>query len=241
MRRTSSRTCARVKDAGRDRADPRRRPRSTTRSTRGCAEEGSPAARSARWPGRSSSARASSAPTARRSRPIVASGANGALAARRARARSRSSARRSSCSTSARSSAATAPTARARSRRARATTQMMEVYEVVLRAQEAALALVRPGQDCHRGARDRAARDRRGRLRRVLQPRHRPRRRHRDARGAALPQRLRRRRSSRATSSRSSRACTFQGASACASRISCSSPRTATRCSRSSPSRSLSV
>ena len=67
--------------------------------------------------------------------------------------------------------------------------QMMDVYETVLRAQEAALALVAPGQDCqevHETARrviDEA------RLRRVLQPRHGARRGDRHARGAALPQR----------------------------------------------------
>ena len=113
---------------------------------------------------------------------------------------------------------------------------MMDVYETVLRRAGGRARARAPRAGLPGGARDRAPRDRRGRLRRVLQPRHGPRRRHRHARGAALPQRLRRRRSWRATSSRSSRACTFQGASACASKTSCWSPTTATKCSRSSPS-----
>ena len=117
---------------------------------------------------------------------------------------------------------------------------MREVYEVVLAAQEAALALVKPGTSCievHETAR------------RVIsdagygdyfnhgtghgvgveiheEPRF------RSGSGA---------RSSRATSSPSSPACTFPGDSACGSRISSSSPRTGTRCSTQVPEVALDV
>ena len=86
------------------------------------------------------------------------------------------------------------------------------------------------GHVLHRGARDRQARDLRRGLRRLLQSRNRPRRRRRDPRGAALPLRVRRPARGRATSSPSSPGCTFPSDSESGSRISSSSPRTATRC-----------
>ena len=83
------------------------------------ADEGSWVARSARSAGRSSGAHASWAPRAPRSRRSSPR-APTARCRTPCPARSRSSARRSWCSISARSSTATAPTARARSRPARA-------------------------------------------------------------------------------------------------------------------------
>ena len=126
-------------------------------------------------------------PWARRSRRSRRSWRRGPPARCRTpcRATWRSRAARSWSSTWARSSTATARTARARSPPGRSTTSAREVYELVLRAQEEALAAVRAGAELPRGRR-RGARDHRGGgPRRALRPRPRPRRRARGARGAA--------------------------------------------------------
>ena len=107
-------------------------------------------------------------------------------AAPRGAARRRDPARaRSSSSTGARSSTATARTARARSPPASSTRATREVYDLVLDAQQAALAAVRPGPTGREV--DAVAREiiDGGRPRRALRPRARPRRRARHPRGAA--------------------------------------------------------
>ncbi len=95
-----------------------------------------------------------------------------------------------------------------------------EVYELVLEAQEAALAAVRPGPDRARGRRRRPLDHRRRRPRRALRPRAGPRRRARRPRGAAAVQAGRDRAGGRAWSSPSSPGSTCPGPSACASRTS---------------------
>ena len=152
-------------------------------------------------------------------------------AARRARRTGSSRRERSSPSTGARASTATAPTARARSRRAGCPAELRRGLRRLPRgAASRASTGIRAGHDRRRGRRARARGDRRRRLRRELRPRPRPRRRPRDPRGAAPLDRVDATRSRSATSSRSSRGSTCRASAACGSRISRSCARTASSC-----------
>ena len=104
-----------------------------------------------------------------------------------------------------------------------------EIYDLVLRAQEAALAAVRPGPTGREVDAVARADHRRGRPRRALRPRARPRRRARGPRGPAAVAPGRRRARGRAGRDRRARRLRARARSACASRTSSSSPTTAAR------------
>ena len=105
-------------------------------------------------------------------------------------------------------STATAPTARAPSRRAAPDELARCVRRLPRRAARRRSTASAPGSTGVEADAARARRDRRRRLRRALRPRARPRRRPRGPRGAAALDRSRATRSRRATSSRSSRGST---------------------------------
>ena len=180
----SSRSCGRSRTPARSSASARPRS-SSTRSTGWSASRASSAGPSARWRWRSRTRCAGSGAQEPSFSSIVASAERGALPARRARPTSRS--RAGTLVTL--DIGATLDGYCSDCTRTWATGELPDdlaaAYELVLRAQEAALAAVRPGPDGQRGRRRRARDHRRRRPRRALRPRARPRGRAGDPRGAA--------------------------------------------------------